>query len=152
MGVTKFLRRESSRDFRSGHPARNSGYGGGIGALTAMRALEMGIKEEELQPLITVWRNSTPNIVKRKFWRALDNAVMTAIREHTTAETHGLKFACKSGMQFITLPSGRKLACVKPRIGMNQFGGESVTYEGAGTLKRRESIESCGPKFAENII
>ena len=134
----------------SGHLVHNCGYGGGVGALTAMGALEMGLKEEELQPLVTAWRNSNPNIVK--FWWAVDNAVMTVITERTSAETHGLKFARKSGMLFITLPSGRKLAYVKPRIGMNQFGGESVTYEGVGTAKRWERIESYGPKFMENIV
>ena len=134
----------------SGHLVHNCGYGGGVGALTAMGALEMGLKEEELQPLVTAWRNSNPNIVK--FWWAVVNAVITAITERTSAETHGLKFACKSGMLFITLPSGRKLAYVKPRIGVNQFGGESVTYEGVGTAKRWERIESYGPKFVENIV
>ena len=134
----------------SGHLVHNCGYGGGVGALTAMGALEMGLKEEELQPLVTAWRNSNPNIVK--FWWAVDNAVMTAITERISAETHGLKFARKSGMLFITLPSGRKLAYVKPCIGMNQFGGESVTYEGVGTAKRWERIESYGPKFVENIV
>jgi len=126
------------------------GYGGGIGALKAMGALEMGLKEEELQPLVTAWRNSNPNIVK--FWWAVDNAVMTAIKERIPTETHGLKFTCRSGMLFIALPSGRKLAYVKPRIGMNQFGGESVTYEGIGATKKWERIESYGPKFVENIV
>ena len=126
------------------------GYGGGVGALKAMGALDMGLKEEELQPLVTAWRNSNPNIVK--FWWAVDNAVMTAIKERITTETHGLKFTCRSGMLFITLPSGRKLAYVKPRIGMNQFGGESVTYEGLGATKKWERIESYGPKFVENIV
>ena len=126
------------------------GYAGGIGALKAMGALEMGLKEEELQPLVTAWRNSNPNIVK--FWWAVDSAVMTAIKERLTTETHGLKFTCRSGMLFITLPSGRKLAYVKPRIGMNQFGGESVTYEGIGATKKWERIESYGPKFVENIV
>ena len=126
------------------------GYGGGVGALKAMGALEMGLKEEELQPLVTAWRNSNPNIVK--FWWAVDNAVMTAISERTTAKTHGLTFSFKSGMLFITLPSGRKLAYVKPRIGMNQFGGESVTYEGIGATKKWERLESYGPKFVENIV
>ena len=111
----------------SGHLVHNCGYGGGTGALKAMGALEMGLKEEELQPLVTAWRNSNPNIVK--FWWAVDKAVMKAITERTTTETHGLTFTCRSGMLFITLPSGRKLAYVKPRIGMNQCGGESVTYE-----------------------
>ena len=110
----------------------------------------MGLKEEELQPLVTAWRNSNPNIVK--FWWTVDNAVMTAIKERIPTETHGLKFTCRSGILFITLPSGRKLAYVKPRIGMNQFGGESVTYEGIGATKKWERIESYGPKFVENIV
>lgn len=126
------------------------GYGGGVGALKAMGALEMGLKEEELQPLVIAWRNSNPNIVK--FWWAVDNAVMQAIKERITTETHGLKFTCRSGILFITLPSGRKLAYVKPRIGINQFGGESVTYEGIGATKKWERIESYGPKFVENIV
>ena len=126
------------------------GYGGGIGALKNMGALDMGLKEEELQPLVTAWRNSNPNIVK--FWWAVDKAVMKAITERTTTETHGLTFTCRSGMLFITLPSGRKLAYVKPRIGINQFGGESVTYEGIGATKKWERIESYGPKFVENIV
>ena len=110
----------------------------------------MGLKEEELQPLVTAWRNSNPNIVK--FWWAVDRAVMKAIIDRTTTETHGLTFTCRSGMLFITLPSGRKLAYVKPRIGMNQFGGENVTYEGIGATKKWERIESYGPKFVENIV
>lgn len=126
------------------------GYGGGVGALKAMGAIEMGLKEEELQPLVTAWRNSNPNIVK--FWWAVDNAVMEAVSKRTTTKTHGLTFPFKSGMLFITLPSGRKLAYVKPRIGMNQFGGESVTYEGIGATKKWERIESYGPKFVENIV
>ena len=134
----------------SGHLVHNCGYGGGTGALKAMGALEMGLKEEELQPLVTTWRNSNPNIVK--FWWAVDRAVMKAIIDRTTTETHGLTFTCRSGMLFITLPSGRKLAYVKPRIGMNQCGGESVTYEGIGATKKWDRIESYGPKFVENIV
>ena len=134
----------------SGHLVHNCGYGGGTGALKAMGALEMGLKEEELQPLVTAWRNSNPNIVK--FWWAVDRAVMKAIIDRTTTETHGLTFTCRSGMLFITLPSGRKLAYVKPRIGMNQCGGESVTYEGIGATKKWDRIESYGPKFVENIV
>ena len=134
----------------SGHLVHNCGYGGGTGALKAMGALDMGLKEEELQPLVTAWRKSNPNIVK--FWWAVDRAVMKAITDRTTTETHGLTFTCRSGMLFITLPSGRKLAYVKPRIGMNQFGGESVTYEGIGVTKKWERIESYGPKFVENIV
>ena len=126
------------------------GYGGGMGALKAMGALEMGLKEEELQPLVNAWRNANPNIVK--FWWAVDNAVMEAVNKRTTTETHGITFSFKSGMLFITLPSGRKLAYVKPRIGMNQFGGESITYEGIGATKKWERFESYGPKFVENIV
>ena len=126
------------------------GYGGGMGALKAMGALEMGLKEEELQPLVNAWRNANPNIVK--FWWAVDNAVMEAVNKRTTTETHGITFSFKSGMLFITLPSGRKLTYVKPRIGMNQFGGESITYEGIGATKKWERLESYGPKFVENIV
>ena len=126
------------------------GFGGGVGALTAMGALEMGLKEEELQPLVNAWRNANPNIVK--FWWAVDNAVMEAVSKRTTTKTHGLTFSFKRGMLFITLPSGRKLAYVKPRIGMNQFGGESITYEGIGATKKWERLESYGPKFVENIV
>ena len=126
------------------------GYGGGTGALKAMGALEMGLKEEELQPLVNAWRNANPNIVK--FWWAVDNAVMEAVNKRTTTETHGITFSFKSGMLFSTLPSGRKLAYVKPRIGMNQFGGESITYEGIGATKKWERLESYGPKFVENIV
>ena len=126
------------------------GYGGGVGALTAMGAIEMGLKEEELQPLVNAWRNANPNIVK--FWWAVDNAVMEAVSKRTITKTHGLTFSFKSGMLFITLPSGRKLAYVKPRIGMNQFGGESITYEGIGATKKWERLESYGPKFVENIV
>ena len=126
------------------------GYGGGMGALKAMGALEMGLKEEELQPLVNAWRNANPNIVK--FWWAVDSAVMEAVSKRTTTKTHGITFSFKSGMLFITLPSGRKLAYVKPRIGMNQFGGESITYEGIGATKKWERLESYGPKFVENIV
>ena len=126
------------------------GFGGGVGALTAMGALEMGLKEEDLQPLVNAWRNANPNIVK--FWRAVDNAVMEAVSKRTTTKTHGLTFSFKSGMLFITLPSGRKLAYIKPRIGVNQFGGESITYEGIGATKKWERLESYGPKFVENIV
>ena len=126
------------------------GYGGGMGALKAMGALEMGLKEEELQPLVNAWRNANPNIVK--FWWAVDNAVIEAVSKRTITKTHGLTFSFKSGMLFITLPSGRKLAYVKPRIGMNQFGGESITYEGIGATKKWERLESYGPKFVENIV
>ena len=126
------------------------GYGGSVGALKAMGALDMGLTEEELQPLVNAWRESNPNIVA--FWWAVDDAVKKAIRGRTETETHGLRFLYQSAMLFITLPSGRRLAYVKPKIGVNKFGGESVTYEGVGTAKKWERIESYGPKFVENIV
>lgn len=126
------------------------GYGGSVGALTAMGALDMGLKEEELQPLVDSWRNANPNIVQ--FWWDVDRCVKTAIKQRTATETHGIRFVYQSGMLFIILPSGRRLSYVKPKIGENKFGGESVTYEGVGTNKKWERIESYGPKFVENIV
>ena len=126
------------------------GYGGSIGALKAMGAIEMGLAEEELQPLVDSWRSANPNIVL--LWWDIDKAVKTAIKEQTKTESHGILFSFEKGMLFITLPSGRRLAYVKPRIGENQFGGESVTYEGTGSAKRWERLESYGPKFVENIV
>lgn len=126
------------------------GYGGSVGALKAMGALDMGLSEEELQPLVNMWRNSNPHIVD--FWWQVDNAVKTAIQMCTSEKVGNITFTVKSGMLFITLPSGRKLAYVKPRIGMNQFGGESVTYMGIDATKKWSRIESYGPKFVENIV
>ena len=126
------------------------GYGGSVGALKAMGALEMGLQEEELQPLVDAWRASNPKIVQ--LWWDVDEAVKTAVKMHITTETHGLKFIWKSGMLFIELPSKRRLCYVKPRIGENKFGGESVTYEGIGATKKWEHLESYGPKFVENIV
>ena len=126
------------------------GYGGSVGALKAMGALEMGLEEEELKPLVNAWRASNPNIVK--FWWDVDRIVKKCIKENKSQETHNIKFHCMSGMLFIVLPSGRQLAYVKPRIGENIFGGESVTYEGVGGTKKWERIESYGPKFVENIV
>lgn len=128
----------------------NCGYGGSVGALKAMGAIEMGLAEEELKPLVDVWRRSNPNIVR--LWWDVDRAVKTAIKERTTTSTHGIYFSYQSGMLFIKLPSGRSLAYVKPCIGTNKFGGESVNYEGVGGTKKWERIESYGPKFVENII
>ncbi|HFH9018973.1 TPA: DNA polymerase [Streptococcus agalactiae] len=126
------------------------GYGGAVGALKAMEAIDMGLDEQELQPLVDSWRQANPNIVL--FWWDVDKAVKTAIKYQKQTETHGIQFKVRKGMLFITLPSGRKLAYVKPKMGENQFGGESVTYEGTGTAKRWERLESYGPKFVENII
>ncbi|CBR26885.1 TPA: DNA polymerase [Streptococcus suis] len=126
------------------------GYGGSVGALKAMGALDMGLKDKELRPLVDSWRQANPNIVL--FWWDVDRAVKTAIKQHIQTETHGIQFEVNKGMLSITLPSGRKLAYVKPKIGENQFGGESITYEGTGTAKRWERLESYGPKFVENIV
>lgn len=126
------------------------GYGGSVGALKAMGALEMGLTEEELQPLVDMWRSSNPNIVR--FWWAVDRCVKDTVKKRIPTETHGIRFIYQSGMLFIRLPSGRQLAYVKPRMGENRFGGESVTYEGVGATKKWERIESYGPKFVENIV
>ena len=126
------------------------GYGGSVGTLKAMGALEMGLTEEELPQLVDAWRQSNPNIVK--FWWAVDRAVMEAVRYKHTTTDYGLTFSCRSGMLFISLPSGRKLAYVKPKVGTNKFGGECITYEGIGSTKKWERLDSYGPKFVENII
>lgn len=118
------------------------GYGGAVGALKAMGALDMGLSEDELQPLVNSWRQANPNIVL--LWWDVDNAVKTAVKEQIPTSTQNIQFEVKSGILFITLPSGRKLAYIKPRIGENQFGGESITYEGTGTAKRWERLESYG--------
>lgn len=126
------------------------GYGGSVGALISMGALDMGLTEDELQPLVDSWRASNPNITA--FWWNVDHAVKTTIKIKVPTEVNGIKFLCRSGMLFIKLPSGRTLSYVKPRIGENRFGGESVTYEGIGPTKKWERIESYGPKFVENIV
>ena len=134
----------------SGRLVHNCGYGGGVGALKAMGAVEMGVPESELPDLIQQWRTANPNIVK--LWRAVDTAVKTCVKQHTATVTHGIQFVYRSGILFITLPSGRKLAYVKPRIGENRFGGESVTYEGITSMKKWDRIESFAGKFVENIV
>lgn len=126
------------------------GYGGSIGALKAMGALDMGLIEDELQPLVDSWRAANPNIIK--LWWDIDRAVKEAIRMRMSTKTHGIEFFYQKGMLFIELPSGRRLSYVKPKIGENRFGGESVTYEGTGGTKKWERIESYGPKFVENIV
>ena len=126
------------------------GYGGSVGALKSMGAMEMGLAEEELQPLVDSWRTANPNIVR--FWWDVDRAVKKAVKQREPSVLRGIRFECRSGMLFIILPSGRRLAYVKPRIGENRFGGESVTYEGVGATKKWERIESYGPKFVENIV
>ena len=126
------------------------GYGGSVGALKAMGAIEMGLKEDELKPLVDAWRTANPQIVK--LWWEVDRAVTRAVSDKTAAETHGIRFTCQSGMLFITLPSGRRLAYVKPRIGENQFGGSAITYMGTNAAKQWARLESYGPKFVENIV
>ena len=126
------------------------GYGGSVGALKSMGALEMGVPEDELKPLVDAWRTSNPRIVQ--FWWDMDREVKRCVKERCATETHGLRFTYESGFLFITLPSGRRLSYVKPKIGENRFGGESVTYEGVGGTKKWERLESYGPKFVENIV
>ena len=125
------------------------GYGGSVGALKAMGALEMGLQEDELQPLVASWREANPKIVQ--FWWDVDRAAKEAIQLRTETETHGIRFIYQSAMLFIELPSGRRLSYVKPRMGENQFGGDAITYEGTGGTKKWERIESYGPKIVENI-
>ena len=126
------------------------GYGGSVGALKAMGALEMGLSEDELPALVSAWRQANPKIVQ--FWWAVDRAVMDAVTRKTTTKTHGIIFSARNGMLFITLPSGRRLAYVKPKIGENRFGGDCITYEGVGGTKKWERLDSYGPKFVENIV
>ena len=126
------------------------GYGGSVGALKAMGAIEMGLKEDELKPLVDAWRTANPMIVK--LWWEVDRAVIRAVGDKATTETHGIRFTCQSGMLFIALPSGRRLAYVKPRIGENQFGGSAITYMGTNAAKQWARLESYGPKFVENIV
>lgn len=126
------------------------GYGGSVGALKAMGALNYGLTEEELKPLVDAWRQSNPRIVK--FWWDVDRAATTCVRDRVPAETHGIRFLYQSGMMFIVLPSGRRLVYVKPKMGVNRYGSESVTYEGVGEQKKWLRLESYGPKFVENIV
>ena len=121
-----------------------------MGALKAMGAIEMGLTEDELPELVSAWRRANPHIVK--LWWDIDRAVKDSVIKKTTTEAYGLKFTCRSSMLFIQLPSGRRLAYVKPKIGENKFGGSCITYEGVGSTKKWERIESYGPKFVENIV
>lgn len=126
------------------------GYGGSVGALTAMGALDMGLKEDELKPLVLSWREANQNIVA--LWWTVDKAIKDTIAMKGVTKTHGIEFECRSGLLRIRLPSGRKLTYIKPKIEINKFGCESVTYEGVGVAKKWERIESYGPKFVENIV
>lgn len=126
------------------------GYGGSVGALKAMGALDMGLSEDELLQLVDAWRQSNPHIVN--LWWAVDKAAMEAVKYKHTTTAYGLTFSCRSGMLFITLPSGRRLAYVKPKVGTNKFGGSCITYEGVGSTKKWERLDTYGPKLVENIV
>lgn len=134
----------------SGVWVHNCGYGGGVGAMIAMGAIEAGMKEEELQPLVDAWRQASPNIVR--FWWNVDSMIKKAIKEQTTTKLGNISFEYAGSHLFIQLPSGRKLSYVAPRIGVNKFGGESIQYMGVGATKKWELLESYGPKFVENIV
>lgn len=126
------------------------GYGGSVGAMKAMGADSLGLSDAELKQIVTDWREASPHITD--LWWSVDRAVKKAVKEKTTAETHGITFSYESGFLFIELPGGRRLAYAKPRIGENQFGGESVTYMGINAQKKWDRLESYGPKFVENIV
>jgi DNA polymerase len=126
------------------------GYGGSVGAMKAMGGSDLGLSDEELKQIVTDWRTASPNIVK--LWWDVDNAAKKAIRKKEITATHGLQFSYQSGILFIRLPSGRSLAYVKPRIEMNAFGSESITYEGIGATKKWERIETFSGKLVENIV
>lgn len=134
----------------SGHLVHNCGYGGSVGALKAMGALELGMKEEELKPLVDSWRTANPNIVR--LWGEIERAAIKVIKTKEPVQVKCLRFTYQSGFMFVALPSGRKLAYVKPRLGENQFGGTSITYEGVGGTKKWERLESFGGKLTENVI
>ena len=125
-------------------------YGGSVGALKAMGALEMGLAEEELRPLVDAWRSANPHIVR--LWSDFERVCKAVIREKNADIVHGIRFSYQSGILFVTLPSGRRLAYPKPRIGLNRFGGDSIIYEGIGSTKKWEAIETFGGKLTENIV
>lgn len=126
------------------------GYGGSVGAMKSMGAVRMGVKEEELQPLVDAWRQANPRIVQ--FWWEVDRAAKTCVKQHVPTQAGKLRFEYQSGILFIQLPSGRRLAYEKPRMGENRFGGESITYEGVGTGRKWERLETYGAKCVENIV
>ena len=126
------------------------GYGGSVGALTAMGALDMGLEESELQPLVNTWRNANPHIIE--FWWKVDEAAITAVRERTSKRVGMLTFEYERGILFVTLPSGRRLSYIKPRIELNRFGREGLSYEGIGESKKWMRLETYGPKLVENVI
>lgn len=126
------------------------GYGGSVGAMKSMGAVRMGVKEEELQPLVDAWRQANPRIVQ--FWWEVERAAKTCVKQHVPTQAGRLRFEYQSGILFIQLPSGRRLAYAKPRMGENRFGGEAITYEGVGTGRKWERLETYGAKCVENIV
>ena len=126
------------------------GYGGSVGALKAMGALEMGMKEDELRPLVDSWRQASPRIVA--LWNDVGRAAMKAVTERGSERTHGLVFTYEAGFLFIRLPSGRRLAYVKPRVEDDENGRPTLTYEGTGLTKAWERIRTFGGKLVENIV
>jgi len=125
-------------------------YGGSVGALIAMGALEQGMKESELKPLVDAWRQANPNIVR--FWYAMENAAIQAVQGKTATETHGIRFIYRPNILFMELPSKRRLAYIQPQIGINQFGSESITYMGLNAAKKWSRLETFGGKLVENCI
>lgn len=126
------------------------GYGGSVGALKAMGALDMGLQEAELLPLVNSWRDANPNIVR--YWWKVDSAVRKTISDRLPVSVGAVEFEYRGGMLYITLPSGRRLSYVKPKIETSETGEDKITYEGIGGTKKWERIESYGPKFVENIV
>lgn len=126
------------------------GYGGSVGALTSMGALDMGLTEEELPALVNQWRRANSHITK--FWWDVDAAAIAAVQEKKATAVGSVAFSYKSGILFVTLPSGRKLSYIKPRMAINKFGREGLTYEGIGENKKWMRIETYGPKLVENIV
>ncbi|WP_283593072.1 DNA polymerase [Limosilactobacillus galli] len=126
------------------------GYGGSIGALKAMGATKLGLTDDELPPLVQMWRNASPHIVQ--FWWDVDKAAKVCIKTHLPQESHGMKFAYRSGCMFLKLRSGRSLCYPQPKIGINRFGSESITFMGINTVKKWSRIETYGAKLVENIV
>lgn len=126
------------------------GYGGSVGALTSMGALDMGLTEEELSPLVSTWRNANPHITQ--FWWDVDAAAIKTMTEKRETRVGRITFFYRSGILFAMLPSGRKLAYVKPRMAVNKFGRNGLTYEGIGESGKWGRIETYGPKLVENIV
>lgn len=126
------------------------GYGGSIGALKAMGATKLGLTEDELPPLVQMWRSASPKIVQ--FWWDVDKAAKKCIKTHLPQSTHGMKFVYRSGCLFLRLRSGRRLCYPQPKIGINSFGSESITFMGINTVKKWDRIETYGAKLVENIV